>query len=41
MKKEIHKWIECKDGFQAEIFCKYDSETREILEENVIFSDKT
>ncbi len=38
MENEIHKWVDCEDGFVAEIFCTYDSETNEVLRESVIFS---
>ncbi len=38
--KEIHKWVDCVDGFTAEIYCEYDSHTKEVLEESVIFSNK-
>ncbi len=40
MIKEIHKWVDCKDGMTAEIYCKYDDKTKEILDESVIFSNK-
>lgn len=36
--KEIHKWVDCKEGFTAEIYCEYDSETKEVLRESIIFS---
>lgn len=38
-KREIHKFVDCEDNFTAEIYCEYDDETREVLEETVIFSN--
>jgi len=38
-KKKIHKFVECEDNFNAEIFCEYDSGTLEVLDEWVVFSN--
>ena len=38
-KKRIHKFVDCEDNFTAEIFCEYDDETKEVIEESVIFAN--
>ena len=39
-KKTIHKFVDCEDNFTAEIYCEYDDETKEVLEESVIFANE-
>lgn len=38
--KRIKKYVECEDGFVALIQCKYNSETKEVLHEEVVFMKK-
>lgn len=40
MKKEIHKFVDCEDGWTAEIIAIVDNETGEVLEEEIVMSHR-
>ena len=38
MIKELHKYVDFEqDKMSADVYCKYDSVTKEVLVENVVF----
>ena len=38
--KEISQYVDCADGWTAWVKCVYNTKTREVLHEEVIFSDR-